>query len=213
MLEQGLQPGPAVPSCSDTGKAALHRVCLPDAGQEAAAEQRHSLVLISSRCFVAETGSSVLGAGFMWHGGRSARAPSPLISWQKSSARFPCCWSWLQSLQRAPKAEELCFVQDFETLIKIKRAVKFQIEEFNHLVTIRTSFFGVSYSKYSKYSVQTLTVRATPDISEVLLAQIQRIPHKATEFFSVTLGGSCVLLSIFLKDRWEVKGWEVCTAL
>lgn len=113
------------------------------------------------------------------------------------------------SLQRAPKAEELCFVQDFETLIKIKRAVRFQIEEFNHLVTIRTSFFfEASYSKYSTYSVQTLTVRATPDISEVLLAQIQsqRIPHKATEFFSVTLGGSCVLLSIFPKVGSEGLG-------
>lgn len=43
-------------------------------------------------------------------------------------------------------------MQDFETLVKIKTAVKFQLYEFNHLVTIRILFFGVKYSKYSKYS-------------------------------------------------------------
>lgn len=111
-------------------------------------------------------------------------------------------------------------MQDLESLIKIKTAVKFQIEEFNHLVTIGTSFFGVRYSKYSRYSMQspqTLTVRATPDISRVLLAQIQsqRIPHKATEFFSVALGELCLAQNFPQRQVGsEASCWsEGCAAL
>lgn len=69
VLEQGLQTGPAVPSCLRHRKGNCAS-CLPSCCRSGASrEQRHSLVLIRSRCFVAETGSSVLGAGLMWQVG------------------------------------------------------------------------------------------------------------------------------------------------
>lgn len=43
-------------------------------------------------------------------------------------------------------------MQNFETLVKIKTAVKFQLYEFNHLVTIRILFFGVKYSNIASDS-------------------------------------------------------------
>lgn len=171
---------------SDTGKATLQPICLPDAGQEPGGEQRHSSVLIRTRCFVVETGSLMFRACFMWQGGRSAWAPSPVISWQQVLEFLllepGSWWGSLQSLQRAPKAEEVGFVQDFETLVKIKTAVKFQLYEFNHLVTIRILVFGVKYSNCAIAS-DPHNQSHPWHLSTVLLALIQsrRIPHKATD--------------------------------